>query len=383
MEPNPEKKKKNNNPVEEYDHLISELEEMSQPQEPAQNDDIKSLKSRAQQLLVWITRHKNHVDRHELADICKEGMKTIMKIMKATGKTDAAELDFELMVLEARKIACEEAFAEDLKGFDNITPDIIESLPPKVQLSIKTRISKAKSNIYATNDTPEGILDEIGGVHDKVKENSVDDIISRTLDSNSSYALLRKQIAREDLREYIKERIDYMEYNELIQQVYTLLNSINAAYVSPTGWHLPRDCSHFISGYNSYAKRLEDLNCSESYKYQKLSIDDIFLSTWYLDTFELDIKSDFQRYELEIEEMRAIICDMETNWGKLIQELEDYYYGRKEKPSFVNQGSWDYAINQLDEIFEELYYNKRLSYSDDRYLSGHKTEVNRLIASIS
>lgn len=38
--------------------------------------DIALLKSRAQQLLVPITCHKNHVDRHDI-NISKEDMKTI------------------------------------------------------------------------------------------------------------------------------------------------------------------------------------------------------------------------------------------------------------------------------------------------------------------
>ncbi len=71
MNPNPNKDTTKCNPEEEYDNLLQEFQDLSQPQETIQNGDITSLKGRAKQLLGWITLHKNHVDRHELADICK------------------------------------------------------------------------------------------------------------------------------------------------------------------------------------------------------------------------------------------------------------------------------------------------------------------------
>lgn len=302
---NPQKKKKNNSPVEEYDNLLSELQEMNQPlEQPVQNDDNASLKSRAQQLLVWITRHKNHVDRHELADICKEGMKIIMKIMKATGKTDTIELDFELMVLEARKIACEEAFAEDLKGFDNITSDILSSLTPDLQASIKSRIAKAKSNIYTTSDTPENIIDEIESGRNRVIDNRVDDIIEPYF---KRLPLKKCTVVKEELREYIRERIDYTDKFILTDLVSNLINDFERQCYLP-GYdylHFPGSIEQFIQDYNRVVDDLRRRIPEESRKYTHIDIDDFHLGRWTLKGNEVQIE--FKKYYDWLVEMKRLI----------------------------------------------------------------------------
>lgn len=395
------KKTTSKNPADEYNQLMDELQDIAQPTHSTQGEDagcdVSSLKSRAQQLLVWITRHKSHVDRHELSDICKEGMKTIMKIMKATGKTNTTELEIELMVLEARKTACEEAFAEDLKGFDNITPDIINSLPSKVQVSIKTRISKAKSNIYATIDTPEGILNEIRGMHDKVKENLIDDIISQTLDTVSSFSHLRKSpILRDQLKGHIREHIEYTEVKALIKQVNTLLS--NRLYVYNLEYsygQLPHYLTGFIGQYNNSIAELIKLNYNESQKYSRICINDFHPEEWSLDGAESLIL--FQKFDDKYKEMRTIRDDIFSNIDKLMKKMAKYVWFSQhgdaqiinEKPSHIDMNTFRYYLREISEInyaFERIIRYPSLHglpHPDDRYLSYYNKKVDDLISRIS
>ena len=262
------KKTSAKNPVDEYNQLLDELQDMAQPSHSTQGEDagcdIASLKSRAQQLLVWITRHQDDVDRHDLAAICKEGKVIIMKIMKGGEGASADELEAEMGLLEARQMACEQAFADDLHGFDQISTEIINGLNPELRQTIRTRIAKAKINIYKSEDTPSGILERIEQIHEEVRESRIDSIISQTLDADSNFTLLRKsQTLRDELREYIREHQKYTGYKALVEQVKTLLNNYNIAYICANGCYLPRDISIFINNYNSMIDYLYTHRCSD------------------------------------------------------------------------------------------------------------------------
>lgn len=394
------KKTSAKNPADDYNQLVNELQDMAQPTHSTHGEDasrdITSLKSRAQQLLVWITRHKSHVDRHELADICKEGLKTIMKIMKVTGTTDTTELEFELMVLEARKTACEEAFAEDLKGFDNITPEIISSFAPELQSSIKARIAKAKSNIFTTKDTPEKLLDEIGGMLGKMKESRIDEIISQTLDTIPSFSLLRKSpILRDQLRKHIREHIEYTEVKALINQVNTLLGNRLQVYCIES-FKLPDSLRSFISSFNNEIADLIRWNCNESQKFSRISINDFHPEDWSLDGSETLVlfKKNVDKYE----ELCTIRNDFFSNIYKLREKIKRYanlydYVSRninvqvKEKPSNMDMNSFRNYLREFFQINEDL--NKTISNSgglrhpDDRYLSYYNKKVDDLISKIS
>ena len=371
------------NPADEYNQLVDELQDMTQPTHSTKGEDegcdITSLKSRAQQLMVWITRHKNHVDRHELADICKEGMKTIMKIMKASRKMDTTELELELMVLEARKTVCEEAFAEDLKGFDNITSDILSSLTPDFQASIKSRIAKAKINIYKSEDTPTGILEIIEQIHKEDRESRIDSIISETLDADSNFTLLRKsQILRDELRVYIREHQKYTGYKALVEQVKIVLNNYNIA-INANGYYLPRDISRFIKQYNYMIDYLYTHRCLDDYSTTKIDINVFFPEHWSLYDF-----SNFSYYSEEYNQVRSIFDEFQSNLGNLYLKA-DGIRSRKRgypKPSHISDWDWEYYNDLLDKILQELYSNK-LEMSDDRYLSYYNKIVDDLISKIS
>lgn len=374
------KRSSNITTAEGHDQLVSGLREFSQSPRGLAGHDIAALKSKAQRLLIWITRHQDDVDRHELADICKTGKKTIMEALKADRNTDIAELDAALWELEARQMACDEAFAEELRELKCISPEIIDGLTPDCQRSIRYRIAKATANIYKSTDTPAGILDEIERYHSCEMDFQADEIISLTLDNSSFSTLLKRSIYRESLKEYIKERLNYIDHESLIQQVTILLNNIDTAYTSPTtSYVLPRDFNSFMTYYNELVHTLDQLQYV--YNYQAMSFENLYLGPWDIYTYHLVMVANFGRFDSEIKEMKSIINDIHTKQFELLHLIEDYYYGRKEKPSFISEGHWNHAMKRIGELYEELSYG-RLSCVD-RDLSSYEEEIARLIAGIS
>ena len=161
------------------------------------------------------------------------------------------------MGVEARQLACDEEFAEELQGFKNISPDMIDSLDPALQRTVKYRIAKALTNIYKSSDTPESILAVIEDTLDQRNDLRIEDILSLTLDDANTSSLVKSFLDGEELRQYIRDRIGHMSDEALIQQVKTLLKNVENAYVSPsTGYVLPKDTQRFINTYNSLVDQL-------------------------------------------------------------------------------------------------------------------------------
>ena len=323
------KKKSDKNPADEYNQLVDELQDMTHPTHSTQGEDagcdITSLKSRAQQLLVWITRHQDDVDRHDLAAICIEGKKISMKIMRGGEGASADELEVEMGLLEARQTACEQAFADDLHGFDQISAEIINGLKPEFQQTIRTLIAKAKINVYKSEDTPTGILEKIEQIHEEDRESRIDNIISETLDADSNYSLLRKsQTIRDELREYIRERQKHTGYKALVEQVKKLLNNYNEGCIGPSGCNylLPRDINRFINNFNSMTDYLSH-KCSECYQ-SKIDVNDFFPEYWSLYDY-----SNISYYIEKYNELSTIYIEFSSNLGKLIQKISWEAHTRK------------------------------------------------------
>ncbi len=351
---------------------------MTQSPREEVDGNLSSLKNRAKKLLVWITRHQNDVDRHGLAAICKEGKQTVLSILKAGDDTDTAEFESSLWEWEARQLACDEEFAEELQGFKNISPDMIDSLDPALQRTVKYRIAKALTNIYKSSDTPESILAVIEDTLNQRNDLRIEDILSLTLDDANTSSLVKSFLDGEELRQYIRDRIGHMSDEALIQQVKTLLKNVENAYVSPsTGYVLPKDTQRFINTYNSLVDQLDSLY-DYSYSgqsYWKLSAHEIYLGVVTLEWYQSEIESAFIQYEWKIEEMKKEISDRQRRAGVLLERISNHL--RKAKPSHISQYAWEYALERLREIYGELTSGRKLSSALSSYENEVASQISR------
>ncbi len=362
-----------------YNQLLDELQDMTQAPREEVDSNLPSLKNRAQKLLVWITRHQNDVDRHGLAAICKEGKQTVLSILKAGDDTDTADLEGSLWELEARQMACNEAFAEELQGFTSISPEIIDNLNPDRQKAFSYRIAKAIANIYKSTDTPEALLAEIEAVHNEVKEHRIDDIIEKTLDNPNTPPVVKKHLDRKSLRDYIRHRMDYMDDFNITTQVSKLLEEkIYDVYISTTSGmrRLPREFDYFMARYNTLIEQLEWYNESEC-QYPKLSIEEPNLGLWSVKNYASDIEAVFREYDSKLEAMASQLLSLFNRRANLCSQLNQYCDSRK--PSPVKRKSWNDALKRLCDLRIEINSSSRLSHS----FTSLEQEASRLISEIS
>ena len=112
----------------------------------------------------------------------------------------------------------------------------------------------------------------------------------------------------EELREYIRERIDYTEERQLVSQVCNLLRDFETQirwYFYPYSCDFPSDIERFIEYYNVTVDDLKRNRPEESRKYSHIDIDDFHLERWTLNGNE--VQMEFQKYNDRLEEMKRLL----------------------------------------------------------------------------
>jgi hypothetical protein len=232
-------------------------------------------------------------------------------------------------------------------------------------------------------------------MHDKVKENRVDDIISQTLDTIHSFSVLRKSpILRDQLRKYIKEHIEYTEFSALVKQVNNLLDN----QLQVGGTFIKRDgLTNSIRIYNEQLDYLIKLNCNESQKFSKISINDFHPEEWSLDGADETLML-FKKYDDKLSEMWSIRNTIILSIDKIQKKTAPYIFYfhegnsielKRQKPSHIDMDTFIDYIKEIYTIYSDLdrikhnYYGCMLPHPDDRYLSYYNKIVDDLITKIS